>query len=42
MVMFWANICQNTEETKVTNLIYKLMYNLNEESVYKSPQLNCV
>ena len=42
MIMFWANISQDTEKTKISNLMYKLLYKLNRESVYKSPWLNCV
>ena len=42
MIMFWANISQDTEKTKISNLMYKLLYKLNKESVYKSPWLNCV
>ena len=38
MIMFWASISQDTEKTKISNLMYKL----NRESVYKSPWLNCV
>ena len=42
MIMFWANISQDTEKTKISNLMYKLLYKLNRESVYKSPWLDCV
>ena len=42
MTMFWANICQDSEKPKISNLMYKLLYRLNEENVYKSPWLNCV
>ena len=42
MTMFWANISQDTEKTKISNLMYRLLYKLNTESVYKSPWLNCV
>ena len=42
MIMFWANISQDTERTKILNLMYKLLYKLKKESVYKSPWLNCV
>ena len=42
MIMFWANISQDTETTKISNLMYKCLYTLNRESVYKSPWLNCV
>ena len=37
MIMFWANICQDSEKSKISNLMYKLLYKLNEENVYKSP-----
>ena len=42
MIMFWANICQDSEKPKISNLMYKLLYKLNKENVYKSPWLNCV
>ena len=42
MIMFWANICQDSEKPKISNLMYKLLYRLNKENVYKSPWLNCV
>ena len=42
MIMSWANISQDTEKTTLSNLMYKLLYKLNRESVYKSPWLNCV
>ena len=42
MIMFWANVCQDSEKPKIPNLMYKLLYKLNEENVYKSPGLNCV
>ena len=42
MVMFSANMSQDTEKPKMSNLMYKLLYKLNEESVYKSIWLNCV
>ena len=29
MIMFWANISQDTEKTKISNLMYKLLYKLN-------------
>ena len=29
MIMFWANISQDTEKTKISNLMYKLSYKLN-------------
>ena len=41
MIMFWANISQDTEK-KFSNLMYKLLYKLNRESVYKLPWLDCV
>ena len=34
MIMVWANISQDTEKTKISNL-YKLLYKLNKKSVYK-------
>ena len=40
--MFWANISQDTEKHKILNVMYKLIYKLNEESGYKSPWPNCV
>ena len=42
MIMFWANICQDSDKPKISNLMYKLLYKLNEENVYQSPWLNCV
>ena len=42
MIMFWANICQYSDKPKISNLMYKLLYKLNEENVYQSPWLNCV
>ena len=42
MIMFWPNICQDSENHKISNLMYKLSYKLNEKNVYKSPWLNCV
>ena len=42
MVMFWASVCHDTEKPKISNLMYKLLYRLNEENVYESPWLNCV
>ena len=42
MVRFWANICQDTEKPKISNLMYKLLYKFSEKNVYKSPWLNCV
>ena len=42
MIMFWANICQDSEKLKISNLMDKLLYKLNKENVYKSPWLNCV
>ena len=41
MIMFWANISQDTEKPKMANLMYKLLFKLNEESVYESLRLNC-
>ena len=38
-VMFWANICQYTKKPKISNLMYKFLYKLNEENVCKSPLL---
>ena len=31
MIMFWANISQDTEKTKISNLMYQLLYKLNRE-----------
>ena len=42
MVRFWANICQDTEKPKISNLMYKLLYKFSLKNVYKSPWLNCV
>ena len=42
MIMFWVSICQYTEKPKISNLMYKLLYKLNEENVCKSFWLDSV
>ena len=41
MVIFWANISQDTEMPKISNFMYKLLCKLNKDNMYKSPWLNC-
>ena len=42
MVMFRVNICQDSEKTKISNLMYKLLYLFSEENEHTSPWLNHV
>ena len=42
IIMFCVNISLDTEKTKISNLMYTLLYKLNEENVYKSPWLHCI
>ena len=37
MIMFWANISQNNEKPKISNLLYKLLLKLYVDDIYKSP-----